>query len=77
MPPYLFEPVAAKTVTPLAEKETIGDAAVTVMETIRDGEKREIVEALKKAKGNMAQAARLLGMTRQAMVYRVKKYGLK
>jgi transcriptional regulator with GAF, ATPase, and Fis domain len=69
--------VAAKTVTPLAAKEAIGETAVTVMETIREGEKREIVDALKKAKGNMAQAARLLGMTRQAMVYRVKKYGLK
>ncbi len=77
LPPHLFEPVAAKTVTPLAAKEAIGETAVTVMETIREGEKREIVDALKKAKGNMAQAARLLGMTRQAMVYRVKKYGLK
>ena len=43
----------------------------------RRRDRQEIVEALKKAKGNMAQAARLLGMTRQAMVYRVKKYGLK
>ncbi|HMM06353.1 MAG TPA: sigma 54-interacting transcriptional regulator [Clostridiales bacterium] len=77
LPPYLFEPVTAKTVTPLTEKEMPTETPATVMETIRDGEKKEIVEALKKAKGNMAQAARLLGMTRQAMVYRVKKYGLK
>lgn len=77
LPPYLFEPVAKKTVVPLIEKETLVEAPLTVMEAIRDAEKKEIIDALKKTKGNMARAARLLGMTRQTMVYRVKKYNLK
>ena len=47
------------------------------MESIREEEKEELIAALREAKGNMAKAARALGINRQAMVYRVKKYGLK
>lgn len=79
LPPYLFETVPVKTVEPLVNKGAAAteETPVTVMESIRAAEKEEIIDALKKTKGNMAKAARLLGMTRQTMVYRVKKYGLK
>ena len=88
LPPYLFDammeepsrgeltaedlaeyPAAAPVVLPPKEK--------TLMESIKEEERAAVITALKEAKGNMAKAARILGIDRQAMVYRVKKYGLK
>lgn len=40
-------------------------------------EKQYIVEALKMKKGNKAQAANLLGISRSALLYRMEKYGIK
>lgn len=90
LPPYLFdalmseeerrggsavmaeeeEPTASK-----ASKQQITEK--TLMDAIHEEEKEELIAALRKARGNMAKAARILGMDRQAVVYRVKKYGLK
>ncbi len=39
-------------------------------------EKELIAAALRKAGGNQIQAAKLLGITRQTLIYRMKKYGL-
>lgn len=80
LPPYLFETEFGDTVEPKAtavSDAVTDDAEPTVMSSIRLAEKEEIAEALKNAKGNMAKAARSLGMDRQAFVYRVKKYHLK
>ena len=38
-------------------------------------EKRMIADALRKANGNQSQAARLLGVTRDTLRYRLKKRG--
>ncbi|MBD5358515.1 MAG: sigma-54-dependent Fis family transcriptional regulator [Bacteroides sp.] len=40
-------------------------------------EKNIIVDALEKSAGNMTQAARILGITRQTLYRRMEKYGLK
>lgn len=89
LPPYLFDSMLAETPVKAAESETPSPvltpepeekettAEKTVMEAIREEEKAEIIAALRESKGNMAKAARMLGINRQAMVYRVKKYGLK
>jgi two-component system, NtrC family, response regulator AtoC len=39
--------------------------------------KEYIVEALKMKKGNKIQAAKLLGISRSALLYRMEKYGIK
>lgn len=44
--------------------------------TLNDTERRLIVEAVDKARGNQSQAARLLGVTRDTLRYRLRKHGL-
>lgn len=43
---------------------------------LEEFEKKLIVEALKKTGGNQSAAARLLGITRQTLIYRIQKYAL-
>ena len=45
-------------------------------EVVADTERRILVEALQKARGNQSVAARSLGMTEQSLRYRMRKYGL-
>jgi transcriptional regulator with PAS, ATPase and Fis domain len=40
-------------------------------------EKHYILEALKMKKGNKLQAAKMLGISRSALLYRMEKYGIK
>jgi DNA-binding NtrC family response regulator len=40
-------------------------------------EKQYILEALKMKKGNKLQAAKMLGISRSALIYRMEKYGIK
>ena len=42
-----------------------------------DVERRLIESALRKAGGNQSRAARLLGITRQTLIYRMQKYGIR
>ena len=89
LPPYLFDSLLEEPPLFADEKEPsfpdvpseperkTDPPKQTVMESIREEEKEELIAALREAKGNMAKAARALGINRQAMVYRVKKYGLK
>jgi len=44
---------------------------------LEDVEKAYILEALKMKKGNKIQAAKMLGITRSALIYRMEKYGIK
>lgn len=48
----------------------------TLYTTIQEQEKQQIMEALLQSGGNAAKAARQLGMDRQKLVYRMKKYGI-
>ena len=44
--------------------------------TLDDHERQVIREALRRANGNKSQAARLLGLTRNALRYRLSQMGL-
>jgi DNA-binding NtrC family response regulator len=44
--------------------------------TIEDAERSLIADALDKASGNISAAARILGVTRNTLRYRIRKYGL-
>jgi len=44
--------------------------------TLEELEKRSIVQALQRTGGNRTRAARLLGVTRRTLGYRIQKYGL-
>ncbi|RKL61996.1 hypothetical protein DXT63_13810 [Thermoanaerobacteraceae bacterium SP2] len=39
-------------------------------------DKQKIIEALKQTNANITKAAALLGMSRQNLQYRLKKYGI-
>ena len=45
--------------------------------TLEEQEKQAIVDALQRADGNITRAARLLGIGRDALRYRLKKYGIR
>ena len=44
---------------------------------LEDVEKAYILEALKMKKGNKIQTAKMLGISRSALIYRMEKYGIK
>jgi len=48
-----------------------------IFSEIEQREKEKIIEALSKTNGNITKAASLLGLSRQNLQYRIKKYGLR
>ena len=48
-----------------------------VFSTIRENEKKKIIDALLLNNGNVSRTARYLNMNRQTLVYRMKKYNIK
>ena len=44
---------------------------------LEDVEKKLLIEALEKSGGNQTKAAALLGISRDTMRYRMKKFGIK
>jgi len=53
------------------------NAAGTVKDKLADLERRSIEEALGAEGGNQTRAARRLGMSRRALIYKIEKYGLR
>ncbi|MEZ4398440.1 MAG: sigma-54 dependent transcriptional regulator [Kofleriaceae bacterium] len=52
------------------------DDGRSLAERLLDSEKREIVAAVEKSKGNIASASRQLGINRSTLYYRLRKHGL-
>ncbi len=54
-----------------------GSAARSLKKAVEDLEKRLIAEALQRCRGNQVQAARLLGLSRQGLIKKIARFGLK
>ena len=65
-------PVAVPTVSTLAPSED----GKSLAERLLDSERKEIVAAVEKSRGNIASAARQLGINRSTLYYRLRKHGL-
>lgn len=73
-PPVQVSFPAAKEKPVSLPEETAGGR---IMDSIRNEEKEEIIAALHRYRGNITKAAESLGMSRQSLSYRLKKYHLK
>ena len=49
---------------------------VSVFDAIEQDEKEEILKTLLQCKGNVTESAKYLGISRQALIYRMRKYNI-
>jgi len=61
---------------PVAAPPAAGDEGKSLAERLLDSERKEIVAAVEKSRGNIASAARQLGINRSTLYYRLRKHGL-
>ncbi|HEX2687143.1 MAG TPA: sigma-54 dependent transcriptional regulator [Kofleriaceae bacterium] len=54
----------------------LADDGKSLAERLLDSERREIIAAVDKSRGNIASAARTLGINRSTLYYRLRKHGL-
>jgi DNA-binding NtrC family response regulator len=59
------------------EERDRGAASPGIDDKVNDFEVKTITDALKACGGNQTKTARLLGITRRTLIYRMKKYGIK
>jgi len=64
------------TAPPPAAAPTAHDDGKSLAERLLDSERKEIVAAVEKSRGNIASAARQLGINRSTLYYRLRKHGL-
>ena len=82
IPPYQRENILAATKEPqlLEQKKDTGikinGLKGNLDEILHDLEKRILIDTLKSCHGNTVKAARLLGVHRQGIQYRIRRYGL-
>ena len=60
----------------LLEKQQTGDADGTVLNKLQKVEKKAIIEALKKNKGNISKASESVGLGRRSMYRRLEIYDI-
>lgn len=59
-----------------AVEENVSSDELPSAPTLEEVERHAVMEALEKSEGNLADAARILGITRQSLYRRMEKYGL-
>ncbi|MDQ3336748.1 MAG: hypothetical protein M4D80_16395 [Myxococcota bacterium] len=64
------------TVTPAAAAPASSDDGKSLAERLLDSERKEIIAAVEKSRGNIASASRMLGINRSTLYYRLRKHGL-
>jgi len=63
-------------IQPVAAPAPVGDDGRSLAERLLESERKEIVAAVEKSRGNIASAARTLGINRSTLYYRLRKHGL-
>jgi len=69
-------PAAPASSGPVAAFDSAGDDARPLAERLLDQERQEIIAAVEKSNSNIAGAARMLGINRSTLYYRMRKHGL-
>jgi transcriptional regulator with GAF, ATPase, and Fis domain len=64
------------TVAPSAPTSAPSEDGKSLAERLLESERKEIVAAVEKSRGNIASASRLLGINRSTLYYRLRKHGL-
>lgn len=60
----------------IADVRNSDDAAITLRDRMQNAEKAYIQQILKENNNNISQAAKILGISRQSLQYRLRKFGL-
>ena len=60
----------------LAAAAPAADDGRSLAERLLESERKEIIAAVEKSKGNIASASRTLGINRSTLYYRLRKHGL-
>jgi transcriptional regulator with GAF, ATPase, and Fis domain len=60
----------------IAASPSLVEDGKSLAERLLDSERKEIVAAVEKSRGNIASAARTLGINRSTLYYRLRKHGL-
>jgi two-component system response regulator AtoC len=68
-------PVPASASAPVAAHESAENGR-SLAERLLESERKEIMAAVEKSKGNIASASRILGINRSTLYYRLRKHGL-
>jgi two-component system response regulator AtoC len=61
---------------PVAAAVGAGEDGKSLAERLLDSERKEIIAAVEKSRGNIASASRMLGINRSTLYYRLRKHGL-
>lgn len=70
------EHLSRKLRTQIHETVATNHTAINLHDTVQALETKMICEAMKKTKGNRSHAARLLGLTRQGLINKIKRYNI-
>lgn len=73
LPRYLF---TNNTVTTMPIQVAPEKEESNIFDSIEKEEKQEIIDALRQCRGNVTKSAEHLGITRQALIYRMRKYDI-
>jgi two-component system response regulator HupR/HoxA len=60
----------------MAEEEALSDSPGSLKDVVENVEKRKIVEAIERTKGNKSRAAEMLGLSRLGLRKKMERYGI-
>ena len=75
--PSQATPVEDKNPVPANEENEIDTSVYDALKAEENEEKERIIQTLIENKGNVSKSTKILGMHRQSLIYRIKKYGIK